>query len=204
MRKSSVLLITIAVCLMSASPSQAQRITHSTKIWAQSSAPAKAEKVKCSKYHSPFVRIPKFKLVEQTCEELYNGQSSLKFKAVKIYIYSGRILSVEDYRNGEFAVDPGIRVTALKQVTALKKTLKNLLAKGWDISFISDTVAYDGISVGWEAQLEFFNRKTRVAVLADLRVSVESKLNSTYTKGTWWVEISVSNLRQEAWNEHFQ
>jgi hypothetical protein len=196
MRKSAILIITIAVCLMSASPSQAQRITHSTRIWAQSSAPAKAEKVKCSKYHAPLVRIPQFKLVKQTCEELYSGQSSMEFKAVKIY--SGQYLERDQYRTSGLTHKPD------KQVTALKKTLKNLLAKGWDMDSISDDIDptlmnYDNLPMGWKAKLSYINRKTQVAVFADLRVSVNYKLNSTYTKGTSWVVISVSNLHQIAW-----
>ena len=178
---------------MSASPSQAQRIAHSTRIWAQSSAPAKAEKVKCSKYHLPFVRIPNFKLVEQTCEDLRSFQSSLKFKAVKIY--SGQYLERDGYRTSGLIHKPD------KQVTALKKTLKNLLAKGWDMDSISDDIDptlmnIDKLSSGWTALLFNIDRKTQVAVFADLRVSVNYKLNSTYTKGTSWVEISVSKINQ--------
>ena len=193
MRKSAILIITIAVCLISASPSQAQRIAHSTRIWAQSSAPAKAEKVKCSKYHLPFVRIPNFKLVEQTCEDLRSFQSSLKFKAVKIY--SGQYLERDGYRTSGLIHKPD------KQVTALKKTLKNLLAKGWDMDSISDDIDptlmnIDKLSSGWTALLFNIDRKTQVAVFADLRVSVNYKLNSTYTKGTSWVEISVSEINQ--------
>ena len=81
MRKSSVLLITIAVCLTSASPSYAKKITYSNGIQTQSALPTKADKVKCGTYHSPLVKVPKFKLVKQTCQDLYSGASSMEFKA---------------------------------------------------------------------------------------------------------------------------
>jgi len=196
MRKSSILLITIAVFLMSASPSYAKKITHSNRTHTQSALPTKGDKVKCGKYHSPLVKIPQFKLVKQTCQELYSGQSSMEFKAVKIF--SGQYLERDEYRTGGLTHKPD------KQVAALKKTLKNLLAKGWDIDSVSDVIDptlmnVDNLSSGWKAQLSYINRKTQVAVFADLRVSVDYKLNSTYSKGTSWLTISVSNLHQNAW-----
>ncbi len=173
---------------MSASPSQAQRITHSTRIWAQSSAPAKAEKVKCSKYHSPFVRIPKFKLVKQTCQDLDIGSSSMEFKAHKIYVSSDKVLFINE--------------APYDQIQALMKSLEKSVAKGWTLWSIYDSEEH----FGWLARLIYTNRKTRTVVYADLEVRPEIKVTGCMDpprcmnpRGKSWVVISVSNLRQGVW-----
>jgi hypothetical protein len=187
MRKLIVSSLCIVACLMGASPSQAQKITHATKIWAQSSAPAKAEKVKCSKYHSPFVKIPKFKLVKKTCEELYMGASSLEFKAEKIYRSSLKV----DFRDPPFL-----------QMEALRKTLKNSVAKGWTLWSIYDSEEH----FGWTARLTYTNQKTSTAIFADVEVKSEEQITGcmdpprcSNPKGKSWVTISVTNLHQEMW-----
>ena len=122
----------------------------------------------------------------------------MEFKAVKIY--SGKYLERDEYRTGGLTHKPD------KQVAALKKTLKNSLAKGWTLDSISDDFGggdqdmnYDNLPMGWTARLSYINHKTQVAVFADLNVSVGHKLNSTSSKGTSWVTISVTNLHQEFW-----
>ena len=102
---------------MSASPSYAQNITYSNGIQTQSAMPTKGDKVKCRKDHSPLVKIPKFKLVKQTCQDLYSGQSSMKFKAEKIYVSSSsKVIDLID--------------ATTNQLEALKKSLVSKTAKG--------------------------------------------------------------------------
>ena len=189
MRKSSVLLITIAVCLTSASPSYAKKITYSNGIQTQSALPTKADKVKCGKYHSPLVKVPKFKLVKQTCQDLDIGSSSMEFKAQKIYVSSDKVLFINE--------------APYDQIQALLKSLKKSVAKGWSLSSIDEY----GASSGWTARLVYINDKTKVAVFANLEVRPEIKVTGcmdppfcTNPKGKSWVVISVSNLHQEAWD----
>lgn len=160
--------------------------------------PTKGDKCKWEKKYAPLVKVPKFKLVKQTCQGQDGGMSGMEFKAEKIY--SGKYLERDEYRTGGLTHKPD------KQVTALKKTLKNSLAKGWTLNSISDDFGggdqdmnYDNLPMGWTARLSYINHKTQVAVFADLNVSVGHKLNSTSSKGTSWVTISVTNLHQEFW-----
>lgn len=189
MRKSYVLLIIIAVCLMSAPPSYAQNITYSNGIQTQSATPTKGDKVKCRKDHSPLVKIPKFKLVKQTCQDLYSGQSSMKFKAEKIYVSSSsKVIDLID--------------ATTNQLEALKKSLVSKTAKGWTLSSIS---ASEGMGSGWTASLSYINRKTKVALFADLEVEINVQYGGCLDErcgqqlGKSWVTISVTNLHREFW-----
>lgn len=189
MRKSSVLSLTVAVCLMSASPSYAQKITYSNGTHTQSVTPSKADKVKCGKYHSPLVKIPQFKLVKQTCQDLYSGASSMEFKAEKIYVSSDKVLFINE--------------APYDQIQALLKSLKKSVAKGWSLWSIDEY----GASSGWTARLTYTNQKTRTAVFADLEVRPEIKVTGcmdpprcTNPRGKSWVVISVSNLHQGVWD----
>ena len=186
MRKSSILLISIAVCLMSASPSYAKKITYSNGIQTQSALPTKGDKVKCGKYHSPLVKIPRFKLVKQTCQDLDIGSSSMEFKAQKIYVSSDKVLFTE---------------APYDQMQALMKSLEKSVAKGWSLWGIDDRS-----SSGWTARLMYTNQKTRTVVYAELEVRPEIKTTGCMDlprcmnpKGKSWVVISVSNLRQGVW-----
>ena len=186
MRKSSILLISIAVCLMSASPSYAKKITYSNGIQTQSALPTKGDKVKCGKYHSPLVKIPRFKLVKQTCQDLDIGSSSMEFKAQKIYVSSDKVLFNE---------------APYDQMQALMKSLEKSVAKGWSLWGIDD-----GESSGWTARLMYTNQKTRTVVYAELEVRPKIKTTGCLDLprcmspiGKSWVVISVSNLRQGVW-----
>ena len=174
---------------MSASPSYAQNITYSNGIQTQSAMPTKGDKVKCRKDHSPLVKIPKFKLVKQTCQDLYSGQSSMKFKAEKIYVSSSsKVIDLID--------------ATTNQLEALKKSLVSKTAKGWTLSSIS---ASEGMGSGWTASLSYINRKTKVALFADLEVGINVQYGGCLDErcgqqlGKSWVTISVTNLHQEFW-----
>ena len=191
MRKGSILLITIAVSLMSASPSYAKKITHSNSTHTQSALLTKGDKVKCGKYHSPLVKIPQFKLVKQTCQELYSGQSSMEFKAVKIY-------SSKQYESD------GFLYASDKQAAALKKTLKRSLAKGWTVSIGSDS-DYCEYFGGYSGRLSYINKQSKKAIYADLNICAQRSITGCKDEGcmipsgTSWLTISVSNLHQNAW-----
>ena len=190
MRKSSVLLITIAVCLMTASPSYAKKITYSNGIQTQSALPTKGDKVKCGKYHSPLVKVPKFKLVKQTCQELYSGASSMKFKADKIY--RGKFLDMDLYRSDGLTHKPD------PQMNALTKTLKNYLAKGWSLQEFE--YGDSGTVPLLSSRLSYINNTTRRAIFADVSLFVDSRYTNVKTNaGESWVVISVSNLHEVAW-----
>ena len=175
---------------MGVSPSQAQKVTHSASVWAQS---AKAEKVKCSKYHSPVIRIPKFKLVKRTCEDLFRGESSLEFKAEKIY------------RSANYSAD-GFLMAADRQVEALKKTLKLSLTKNWTMDDPRDVEDKRGYGYReWKVQLSYINRGIKRVIFADLEVWVDAKIAECEKvpcwepKGTSWVVISIKNLNEDFW-----
>jgi len=190
MRKSSILLIAITVCLMSASPSYAKKITYSNGIQTQSVLPTKGDKVKCGKYHSPLVKVPKFKLVKQNCEELYSGLSSMKFKADKIY--RGIFLDMDIYKSDGLTHKPD------PQKNALAKTLKNYLAKGWSL----DKFEYgdSGTNPLLSSRLKYINKTTKRAIFADVSLFVEDRYTNYKTNaGESWVVISVSNLHEVPW-----
>ena len=170
---------------MSASPGYAKKITHSNGIQTQSALPTKGDKVKCGKYHSPLVKISQFKLVKQTCQELYSGQSSMKFKAVKIY-------SSKQYGAN------GIIDESDKQAAALTETLKRSLAKGWTLSQRWYDSDYCENFSGYSSSLSYINKQSKKAIFADLNICNQWAI--TGTSGTSWLTISVSNLHQEAWD----
>ena len=187
MRKSSVLSITVAVCLMSASPSYAQKITYSNGIHTQSATPSKADKVKCGKYHSPLINIPNFKLQKQKCADLHSGDSYLEFKSKKIYVNHANM-------------NPGLDIyfAPSKQIKALKKSLKISLAKGWTLFDIED-VPTRGNS--WTANLRLENVKVPILLTAVLEVKPEIVLVAGETGygepyGKSWVTISIHNFYQ--------
>jgi len=187
MRKSSVLSIAIAVCLMSASPSYAQKITYSNGTHTQSATPSKVAKVKCGKYHSPLINIPNFKLIKQKCAELHSGDSSLEFKSKKIYVNRA---NMNDGVNLYFAPST--------QILALKKSLKNSLARGWKLSDI-EVVGTRGDM--WTANLRFENAKVPILLSAVLEVKPEVVLAAGQTGygepyGKSWVTISIHNIYQ--------
>ena len=185
MRKSSVLSITIAVCLMSASPSYAQKITYSNGIKTQSATTSKVDKVKCGKYHSPLINIPNFKLIKQKCAELHSGDSYLEFKSKKIYFWT---------ETGKWTIYDA----PSKQIKALKKSVKKSLAKGWKLSGIEDFAWNNGDA--WSALLEFSDVKVPIGITAVLEVKqevIETDWGQRYNpSGKSWVTISVHQIVQ--------
>ena len=176
---------------MSASPSYAKKIAYSNGIQTQSALPTLSDKVKCGKDHSPLVKIPQFKLVKQTCQELYSGQSSMEFKAVKIY-------SSKQYESD------GFLYASEKQAAALKKTLKRSLAKGWTVS-IDDDSDYCEYYGGYSGRLSYINKQSKKAIFADLNICAQRSITGCKDErcmipsGTSWLTISVSNLHREFW-----